>query len=409
MRIVRADAAFRLSAEGRPGFPLLVSERGGLFAPGHLYLCELATFGALATSSLQDVAYVLCAWLNHLEGEDLVWDQPSTTFIRWAKMSDEAGRLTVERRRRRARVVFDFYDYAFRNGYQASTIATFLEEFSEPISAEALLSPRVRRTLRLRFGRSPARVGGMRPTPSDEAVDRIGAALLGSGDGYSEVRNWLLVRTTYETNLRTQGLAQLSLPLIDDMLFKQGVIRKSESVGDLRAADRARVRSRIASLADDGLGAFVSAPVFEKGKKRRVVFPLGLVVQLLDFVWAERAEFLRQRRAGTSRARAGHALWLSSKTGLALTRGAIADILKEGFRRADVAGSGHRIRAASAVRQLREMVRSARANGAGRFDAELLLIRLAERMGHEDPETLRPYLNSVLLEDLIDDPVECTK
>ena len=390
--------------EDRPGFPLLVTPIGGLFCPAHLYLCELAVFRALATGSLHGVAYVLCGWLRHLEAQGLCWDDPSPAFLAWAKSSDDAKRLTVARRQWRAHVVFDFYEHAFRNGHETVSIGAFLDAFSAPVPAEALVSGvRVRRRLRVKFGRSPARVGGLRPTPSEAAVDRIAEALLGDGEDYQQIRNWMLVRTAYETNLRTQGLAQLTVSLLDEMLFRRGVIGSSAGLADLPPQGRAEARARLSMLEERGLTAFISAPLYEKGKHRRVRFPVVLMRQLMDYVWAERALFLDQRCGGAVKARAGGALWLSNKTGEALRRGTIADLLKRGFSEAGEPGSGHRIRAASAIRLLRNTVRRARTNQAGRFDAELILTRVAEEMGHESPATLRPYLNAVLLEDLLAD------
>jgi hypothetical protein len=192
--------------------------------------------------------------------------------------------------------------------------------------------------------------------------------------------------------------------MLDNMLVSQGVIGPAESLADLPPQRRAEARGRLLALEERGLTGFISAPLYEKGKHRRVRFPVKLMWQLMDYVWAERAIFVEQQRAGTTRARAGAALWLSTKTGEAIRRGTIADLLKRGFVEAGEPGSGHRIRAASLVRLLRQSVRRARANGAGRFDAELILSRVAEEAGHEDPESLRAYLNVVLLEDLLADP-----
>lgn len=403
MRFVCAEGTFRLSGIPAPGFPLMVCADGGLFEAGHVYLRELAVMGQQAQGTLHDVAGIICGWFNYLASRDAAWDCPrEDVFLRWALDAEGLG-PNAARRRRRANVVFAFYEHLERSGWASSGIRDFIDDVAAPIDANVFTDGlKVRRSLRLSFGRM-ARQKALRPTPNEAEVESICTGLLRDGEAYHDIRDWLLARTAYETNLRTQGLAQLTTGHVDSMLRQERILDQGGNVAAFSRDSHAKamVRMQLDELELLGRRFLILDGMREKAKTRSVRFPILLVRQILEFIWMERAKFLSSGRAGASQATAGAHLWVSTKTGRALARGSIADILKEGFRGAGVKGSGHRLRAAHAVRLFREFVREARANGGGKFDAEAILDRVAQIMGHAHPDTLRPYLHSVMLEGLV--------
>lgn len=403
-RTIQTDASPLIGGRGARSFPIIVEGQSGIFIPAHSYLRDLSEFQAKSSGTILDVALILSAWFNFLRESDRQWDHPtSRDLLTWT--TKPGGIVAGERRRSRcANVVFEFYEFTSRFASATPAVCAFVEELTEPIPMEALVEGRkVARRLRLRFdlkGDSPA----LRPTPSEADVTKIGEALLSSGSRYREVRDWLLVRTAFETNLRAQGLAGLRASDLDRLLLREGVLPRGsclESCLGSRHA-KAQLRQSLDSFAGTGRQNFILDGVREKGKVRSVLLPIGLMRQLIDFVWGERRRHATRRPVRSSASAAGtDALWLSHKTPDGLLTGSIADILKAGFELANVPGSGHRLRAAHCVKLFRELIREAAANGGGKVDLDALLEYVAQRMGHEDPETLRPYLNAVQLERLV--------
>lgn len=396
MRVILTSDHHAIDGVKAPRFPVLVAKSTGVFEPAFSYLREQAIYGRRAPGSLTDSARIICIWLNDLRAAGRDWDEPCPEmFLHWAL--SEKHTFTVARRRHRAGVVFGFYEHLAREPMPSWQVETFVNELSEPLPAHVLLEGKsIKRRLRLRFGRSAQ---AMRPTPSEENVEAIATALLGSGSAPVRVRNWLIVQTALGTNLRVQGLAQLTIPHIDSMLREEGMLGATESVERMAPGPvRSRLRLQIERRRLEGRRFFLSPPIFEKGKQRIVRFPIPLVGQILEYIWTERWGV----HAPPS---TPNALWISRKGGYALKSTSISDILKNGFSMAGVAGSGHRIRATHCVRLFRDYVAESKRRGGVHSDMEVVLERVAQIMGHNRPETLRPYLHLVLLEQLVGEPV----
>lgn len=403
MRVLRLSRALALDGVTVDRFSILVCPIEGVFEAGVAYLQDLAVVQGQASGTVYDVAGILAAWLNWLAAKRTTWDSPSAAqFIIWAKGDEAIERYGPGRQRRRADVVFSFYEYVDRRLGAGWAVRDFVAELSKPIDASyGLEKLPVRRAHRLGFGRGKGRSSGLRPTPNDEEVAAVLNALLGDGSTIMAVRNWLMAQTAASTGLRREGLAQLTVQRLDAALRKAGLMQPTQSAADAGQGARVEIRRNLMRLEEAGGQNVIFEGIREKGRVRAVAFPIALVRQLLDFIWVDRANQIRAGAAGASTSKSQGALWISSKTGRALTIGAVSDIIADGFRAAKVAGSPHRLRAAYCVALFRRLIREAAENGATMHHAETLLQRVAEHMGHANPETLRPYLHTAQLEELM--------
>ena len=403
MRCVRLGVPIVIDGVSLTRFPVVISDVDGVFSPAVQHLRELGVNMSMAPGSLYDIAGILCAWINWLDGRGRRWDAPTVgLFVEWSKGDEVRDRIASLRQRRRAQVIYAFYEHMDRCDPANFEVEKFVLALTAPIDPNQLAKRRpIRRVLRLKFGRSRPRRAGLRPTPNNEDVEAILEALLGDGSSFLAIRNWLLARTASQTGLRREGLAGLSIQILDRSLQTVGVLDRAGSVVDQRSEGRADIRRRLISLEARGAQNIVFEGVREKSKIRSVSVPIELLRQLLDFIWVDRARHIQGGKAGASRAKSAGAIWISAKTGRALSASAISDIIARGFKAAAVAGSPHRLRAAYAVALFRRLIREAFENGAMSHHAETLLERVAQHLGHERPETLRPYLHTAQLEDLI--------
>lgn len=89
------------------------------------------------------------------------------------------------------------------------------------------------------------------------------------------------------------------------------------------------------------------------------------------------------------------ALFLSEKTGEALTFGAITNLTREAFKKANVRGSGHRMRARYLTNLVQHYYDEAFSKHGNSISFDIVLLKAAEAAGHASPESLRPYLNLI--------------
>lgn len=238
------------------------------------------------------------------------------------------------------------------------------------------------------FGSVPSRLNGGRPTPSEPEVERVLEVLADTPNSYLAARNWLIARWMREVGLRRAGVASLTIESIQAALTSEGIIARGEDLSRAGTTLQTRsvVRQAIRTFELSGR-TFVGGQVTEKGGKTRdTQIPVGLMLETLDYVWAERATV---QRAGPLRG----SLWLSLKTRRALTAAAIGDLVKAGFRTASVEGSGHRLRACFAEDVVFRLYEEARVSRDVLFDENQVLLDAAEIMGHTSWKSLRSYLN----------------
>ncbi len=169
-------------------------------------------------------------------------------------------------------------------------------------------------------------------------------------------RDWGMGRTMAGAGLRAHEVPALSLLDLTEAMKREQLFR---GLGRARAAT---LRS-VAELADEpeaqkvvlkGLKHFtekrkrlyVGVRVVGKGnKERRAGFTVDLLYDLLTVVvWGGRSVLINRWQAADPDYVPEDTLFLSFKTGKALTEGAVSDIMLKAFIDANVSGSGHDLR-----------------------------------------------------------------
>ena len=197
------------------------------------------------------------------------------------------------------------------------------------------------------------------------------------------------------------GVAKLTVSSVDDLLKSKGLISAQQSVCHARTAEeRVAIRTRLHQLGDAGFARLFVRLSEKRGKWRSVGFPLDLITQLLTHVWGERTWFARSH--GVSVTVPQDPLWISHGGGPLLI-GSIRDIVASGFRAVGVPGSIHSLRAAFITEKAVELLRLAKANHGSNFDEFAILHELAELAGHNDPSTLRHYLDQARIREAVFD------
>lgn len=391
-RIVRASDRFVLQGHRLPRFPLVLDPGGALVEPIFDYLRAQAVQRHLASGSIEDEAYILCAWWDFVLKQAPTSSLSVDSLVNWTGAELETLRLgkTGARTRRRLSRCLDvisrfhrylFQDHSYASGHQQWRAANYVARLDPRLSDPS--------TSEVTFSYSAKTRNGGRPTPSDGEVEQVLDVLSSPDHPYLAARNWLMARWMRDVGLRRAGVASLTVERLRGALIAEGILDKKEYFTRAGTTSRTRVEVRAAIERFRSSGrTFIAAQITEKGEKtREIKVPFPLLHLTLDFIWSERA------KVASSNGALNGSLWLSLKTRKGLTPKAVGDIVKDAFVLAHVRGSGHRLRACFAEEIVFRLYTLAKENSDILFDDHQILIDAAEELGHSDWRSLRYYLN----------------
>lgn len=243
-----------------------------------------------------------------------------------------------------------------------------------------------------------------RPTPSQDEAKSIRTTALQWGEGgITAATYYLIVSLQSLGGARAGGACDLTVRSMTNVVIEEvwrpeyaGISSLADLCGDDPLHDRFRrqILADLRALFSKGR-KFLFATVLEKGSRARgLPIPIDLFIEILDYVWNERATFINAKRK-RGEVNSDHVL-LSQNTADALTPGSVGKLVKVLFRQAGVNGSGHRLRATFGEDIVRDLYLRDRAAHGAHYNVDAILMLAAEYMGHSDPESLRPYINNIL-------------
>jgi integrase/recombinase XerD len=380
--LVHTNAICEIAGVLRPGIPLLVRRDGaGVIEAASDWLRFLATHRSHAETSLQTYAEVLRLFWNHLDEAGRAWDEIDDSFlIAWrdTQMVGGVDRKTINYR---ITMLYRFYLWAQDDGAVRNLIGA-PEWGDEGLKRVYPVSVTIERATgsdgqsRVRYGSNvllknvSKRSGRMTHTPTEDEMYRVHLELARGGEVVAQ-RNTLMASWAEEAGLRRKEIAALLVEQIPD----------HEQIE--------------AMLAEPGLH-ILELVVTKGGKPRKVPVTPDLLRRTRDFIEYERQALIDEVRKRAPRYRPPRTIFLSTRTGKAMSERAVTNLFTEAFRAAGVPAWQHRIRAKflSFITQRYFEVEYDR--HGNEFSRETILLRVAEIAGHADPETLRPYLDLVV-------------
>lgn len=374
------------------GLPVITHKDLGVLEPAASYFLELHTWGGQRHGSIRGRAYIIRIWCNFLLQKGCTWSTAREKHMREFVEETRSSGFSENRLATRIRVLTDWYYFLAQQNIGGLAVRTFCAALTSDRPEDFIIHPEPR----FKAKRGPKNVNGDRPTPSDENLRKVLDALASHDDEYISDRNFLIGFVAANTGLRAMGLRSLSISFLDSILADNRLIQRAESCVWYVSHKENRDRLR-AALID--LRETVSAPLFgeiteKRSVSRQVSFHPDTMLLLLNHIWGTRHRKLAQRFGG----RSPNDLWVSTRTGRGLAFGVINNILKfEGFEKAGVAGSGHRLRAAFLTNTAVSLLRRARRSFGGNYDGASILTQLAMLAGHASPQSLQPYLDDAAL------------
>tara|TARA_R100000365_G_C2747198_1_gene76919 strand:- start:1253 stop:2446 length:1194 start_codon:yes stop_codon:yes gene_type:complete len=371
----------------------------GVFIPVSLYLRELQDWRGAASGSLEDVAYILCGWLNYTCSISVEWSAvKDTNYLHYLKSKNNMNGLGRNRSNRIASVVARWYVFLVSREIGGDALSHFVESITLPDSrGPHTATP----AYRYRAKRGPKLKNGKKRVPRIEEVERVLDELADKRSPYLSERDLLLGMVAARTGLRAMGLAALSLTALTAMLSRENIVQSHQNIehftGDIHG--QAEIRAALGHLVANGRNNLI-LKVTEKGENSRsVLFPIDLAISILDHVWQSRATMIRQGRGGVV-----DGLWITAtRRPRELAIGSLKKIVAAAFAGANVQGSAHSLKAHYLTRLAAKLRQEAIAREGPSYDSRTVMLQLAEAAGHKTFATLAHYLDEAVLFDMVDD------
>jgi len=439
IELLFAGPGHRCNGRDVAGMPMILDTTGALHEGATSYFVHRMGWEGGTAGTMRLHAYAIKDWLHFLSERNVDWLGANDGLLTdWVSEQASAG-LREARVNAKLAVIFGFYQTLQSLGVVGGIVEDPLrpETGSDgsrrrfPIGAEAVVFESRRSGARRVVVRPKVRYralgeikGQRRYTPGSVEVTRVLDYLLGASadDEYVRVRNFLCGQVMAAMGLRREGTSALAVTALEKALSEVGILlpvpQTSEARKQMIAAGWRPWLCGLDAIAaqprecDRVLGAlqalegtcrrnlFVS--VVEKGRKQRdVPIPIPLLrLILVEWVWDHRRRFIENRRTAISTYVPPPELWISRKTGRAMTAAAIGNEVKKAFAAVGINASGHRLRAHFLTELIRELHIRARAAHGRMFDPRTILDQAAEIAGHADPASLKPYLTRVMKEDV---------
>lgn len=377
------DSRFVFAGKSYPDIPLLVDSQHQFVTPVCDYLRHLLVIDNLRPTSVRTYADYLMHFWNHLEEKaPLTWDEVcDKDLIYWLNIQEVNG-VSELTRCARCDAVFDFYVWLESNSYIRHVIRipgwNDSERFVPRLTAVA--NKGVAKNRRgSKFGIVSAvrpRVTGtsLQPTPNaDDLTNLYIVADNGKNPGLTE-RNHLLIDWYSQVGLRRHEFCHLALDQIPDW----------DSIYALQERNEAHELKLL---------------VTKGGRHRHVGVIPELLEKTREYIEGQRAAVVARFKASKgSSYKEPPEVFLSEKTGQPMVLIAISNLLTHWFKASQTEGHGHRLRATYLTNLFEAEIAAEEARVAAHpgskaiIDYELILLKVAERAGHSDIASLRPYL-----------------
>lgn len=373
------DESCEINGRFQPGLPLLLDGHRKVVQPASDWFRYLAVFLNYPVTTLRLYAEILLLFWNYVSYRKTDWTTVNdNVLIEWRNYQEIQRGIKRRTINQRLSTILQFYWWAQGRGYIEDVVAdpNRGEDAPTPGISIAIKPIRSRSGIHRSFTiRSPLLYKTTREpnvhTPTAEEATNLHATLAKLYGPTVAERNTLMLSWAEEAGLRRKEFASLTVDQIPDWDEIYELVQK-DSCKDIEL-------------------------IVTKGGHRRVVEIVpDLLVRTRNYIEEDRADIVRRFKKKNGRGyKVPTAVFLSEKTGQAITLRAITNLLSGAFKGANVRGSGHRMRARYLTNLVQYYFEEALSKHGTSMSLDIVLLKVAEAAGHANPASLRAYLNLV--------------
>lgn len=378
------SSQFVYAGESYSEIPIIVNSKTNIFVDYAFgYFRSLVISDKLEVTSVKTYASAISLFFNFLGRKDFL-EIVDKDLIAWDN-HQKANGVSDLTRCSRCDAVFDLYVWAELNGVVKHAVripgVNDTEDFVPRLTAKTLKSTGKLRRRTSRYGivsavRPKVPTPDLQPTPDAADLTKLFIAADNEGNPNLTERNHLLIQWYSQVGVRRKEWGHLIVKQIPSWKVIDELFSKS-LVYELRL-----------TKTKGGNGRYVG------------VIP-DLLEKTREYIEGPRKEIVHRfkKLKGTAYSEPDE-IFLSSKTGLPLKFTPISNLLTSLFKQAGVEGHGHRLRATYLTRLFdaeiaaEELRLATHPESKAQIDWELVLRKVADRAGHKDIESLRPYLTA---------------
>jgi site-specific recombinase XerD len=376
--ILFTDETCEINGRVQTELPLLLDAQRAVIESASDWLRYQAVFLNYPPATLRLYAEILALFWNYLTDHRTHWtDVDDELLIAWR--NHQEIKLKVKKRtiNQRLSTIFQFYWWAQTRGYANNIVTDPAADDRPPAPISVALTP-IRSNSRVHPNftlRSPLLYKTTRQpnvhTPTAEEATNLHATLAGLHSPRVAERNTLMLSWAEEAGLRRKEFAALAVEQIPDW-------------------------NDLYSLVEQDLSKDIELSITKGGHSRIIEVVPDLLIRTRNYIEEERNDVVdRFKTKYGSGYAAPSTIFLSEKTGKALHLRSITNLISGAFRRANISGSGHRMRARFLTNLVQFYYDEALAKHGRSVSLDIVLLKAAEAAGHANPESLRPYLNLV--------------
>jgi integrase len=378
------SSQFVYAGRSYPEIPIIVNSKTNIFVDYAFgYFRSLVIFDKLEVTSVKTYASAIALFFNFLGKKDFL-EIVDKDLIAWDNHQKAKG-VSDLTRCSRCDAVFDLYVWAELNGVVKHALklpgVNDTENFVPRLTAKTAKSPGKLQRRTSRSGivsavRPRVSAPDLQPTPDAADLTKLFVAADNENNLSLTKRNHLLIQWYSQVGVRRMEWGNLTVEQIPSWTKIDELFSKS-LVYELRLTKTKGGNGRYVGVIPDLLER---TREYIEDPRREIVVRFK---KLKGIAYFEPDE-----------------IFLSSKTGLPLNFTAISNLLTSLFKQAGVEGHGHRLRATYLTRLFdaeiaAEELRLATHPGSkAQIDWELVLRKVADRAGHKNIDSLRPYLTA---------------
>ena len=370
LRFVVTDPRCVIHGNAYPGIPIFFDERGVVGSVSD-YMVHLVYQQRRPSTTARTYAMHLQKFLKHIAALGISWtDVTDGVLIAWRDSLLDHQELASATVRDYLSTVFAFYRWA-----EETSRVRYVVDLHDDAGHHGVDGQRPAYQISARASRRPGRFywpylpkvrgQGVRHTPTNEEIERIHASVFATRTGQRDSLLLSFYEDCYLRRAEALAIKIAHIPLWDD-------IEAVQSAG----------------------GAFVIELLGKRAVRRSVEVLPDLMARAREHIEEDRADVVLRAQRRNPTYREPDALFLSQTTGAVLDSDHVSRRISVLMRELGIENAaGHRLRARG-LTALTETYDGVDDSGRS-LPPEQVLWKVAERAGHQNWESLRPYLNMV--------------
>lgn len=417
--LIAADRSFRIDGKPVSLMPLVSNEEEGPVAIIQAWILDCMVRIGEPSITVEKHAYIICQWYDFLRVRGIAPLDANENHLRdfllgggvrasnVHSLAPQAEVTGTETNHNKYRVIVSFHDF-WENRHGKSLLGRYSGTVAQ--LKERAFGRKHRSVARAQLNFSKPEKVSTKTEPGTPTLEE-GELVLEEALKHpnpNRAQTWYLVGSlALHAGARVGGIHSITVARLISALKKERAFKAVEGYaemldGYLRPGNRAKIKEILRGMRA-GRRKFIFCDIRNKGGD---TIPLPIPIFLCEEIIEYMCTFREETKAAFLKAncRVPTNLFLSNKKrqcGGALTSQAMSNFFNPIFKRLDIDGTIHRLRATFAEAIVRDCYIRERAINGRAWQIKNVLQFASKLLGHENFESIKDYLNNIIAQELL--------